>query len=162
MEEINKPSHYLAYGFECIDLIKLLFNNEFMQGIYAFNFLKYIMRYEFKNKTNDLLKAKYYLNALNENLKTIHFKTSYEKASFLIKTQNFKILESFKKLDEVRIYVDKIEIKNAYLARIVAEFIELFFNSVKDRENIKSLDDFTQKFDNFIKIESQRIENENK
>jgi hypothetical protein len=63
MDEINHPAHYNAHpsGIECIDVAQ---HCQFSLG----NALKYIWRFEHKNKDQgpDLLKAKWYLRNVIE------------------------------------------------------------------------------------------------
>lgn len=66
-DNVNKPDHY-AYGkYECIDVIKDITEGNEAKGIEAFclgNVLKYLWRYKHKNGTEDLKKAKWYLERL--------------------------------------------------------------------------------------------------
>ena len=55
---INKPAHYTK-GIECWDYI-VSHNLSYLEG----NVVKYITRYKHKNGTEDLLKARAYLNKL--------------------------------------------------------------------------------------------------
>jgi len=60
---VNHPPHYNQYGIECIDAIRAATDSGFefyLQG----NILKYIWRYRYKNGTEDLKKAQWYLNKL--------------------------------------------------------------------------------------------------
>ena len=60
---VNSPPHYNASGIECIDAISAATGEGFeyyLQG----NILKYIWRYRYKNGTEDLKKAKWYLDRL--------------------------------------------------------------------------------------------------
>lgn len=64
---VNKPGHY-AYGkYECIDVIREITNGNDAVGIEAFclgNTIKYLWRYKHKNGTEDLKKARWYLDRL--------------------------------------------------------------------------------------------------
>ena len=65
LDNVNKPPHYNQAGIECIDAIEAATGEGFeyyLQG----NILKYMWRYRYKNKTEDLKKAQWYLNKLIE------------------------------------------------------------------------------------------------
>ena len=60
---VNHPPHYNQYGIECIDAIKACTLDGFeayLQG----NILKYLWRYKYKNGSEDLKKAEWYLKKL--------------------------------------------------------------------------------------------------
>ena len=60
---VNSPSHYNQTGIECIDAIQAATGEGFeyyLQG----NIMKYLWRYRYKNKTEDLKKAQWYLTKL--------------------------------------------------------------------------------------------------
>ena len=60
---VNNPPHYNASGVECIDAISAATEEGFeyyLQG----NIMKYVWRYRYKNGTEDLKKAQWYLNKL--------------------------------------------------------------------------------------------------
>jgi len=64
-DNVNQPPHYNQAGIECIDAIQAATGEGFefyLQG----NILKYMWRYRYKNKTEDLKKAQWYLNKLIE------------------------------------------------------------------------------------------------
>lgn len=66
-DNVNHPSHYTQGKFEVIDVIEDATKN--LTGIEAVcvgNILKYILRYQYKNGHEDVLKAKWYLNKLIE------------------------------------------------------------------------------------------------
>ncbi len=66
-DNVNSPPHYNKSGIECIDAIRAATDNGFefyLQG----NILKYIWRYRYKNGTEDLKKAQWYLNKLIEEV----------------------------------------------------------------------------------------------
>ena len=54
-DPVNKPIHYNQGGIECIDAIEAI--------------MKYLWRWENKNKKQDLLKAQWYLNRLINSIK---------------------------------------------------------------------------------------------
>jgi len=60
---VNNPAHYNKSGIECIDAIAAATGEGFeyyLQG----NILKYLWRYRYKNGSEDLEKAKWYLDKL--------------------------------------------------------------------------------------------------
>ena len=64
-DNVNKPPHYNQPGIECIDAILAATGDGFeyyLQG----NIMKYLWRYRYKNGTEDLRKAQWYLNKLIE------------------------------------------------------------------------------------------------
>lgn len=69
MDKIN-PNHYKG-EIECIDAIKSSMTREAFNGYLKGNVLKYMWRYEKKNKIEDLQKAQWYLNKLIDVTKNI-------------------------------------------------------------------------------------------
>ena len=66
-DNVNKPNHYTYGKLECIDVIKEITDGNDAIGIEAFclgNVIKYLWRYKHKNGTEDLKKAKWYLERL--------------------------------------------------------------------------------------------------
>jgi len=62
---VNSPPHYNQAGIECIDAIRAATEEGFeyyLQG----NIMKYLWRYRYKNGSEDLKKAKWYLEKLIE------------------------------------------------------------------------------------------------
>jgi hypothetical protein len=62
---VNSPPHYNQAGIECIDAICAATEEGFeyyLQG----NIMKYLWRYRYKNGSEDLKKAKWYLEKLIE------------------------------------------------------------------------------------------------
>ena len=62
---VNSPAHYNETNIETIDVIQSVLGDGFdsyLQG----NILKYMCRYKYKNGTEDLEKARWYLNRLIE------------------------------------------------------------------------------------------------
>lgn len=60
---VDHPPHYNQSGIECIDAIQAATEDGFeyyLQG----NIMKYIWRYRYKNGSEDLKKAKWYLDKL--------------------------------------------------------------------------------------------------
>ena len=65
---VNSPEHYNQVGFECIDMMDLLFkeNDNLIVGFLLGNAFKYIWRHKAKNGDEDLYKAEWYLNRVEE------------------------------------------------------------------------------------------------
>jgi hypothetical protein len=62
---VNKPEHYRQGGVECIEAIKAAVTTAPpVQAVFVANILKYVWRYREKNGTQDLMKARWYLNEL--------------------------------------------------------------------------------------------------
>ena len=62
---VNHPPHYNQKGIECIDAIEAATDTGFeyyLQG----NIMKYLWRYRYKDGSQDLKKALWYLNKLIE------------------------------------------------------------------------------------------------
>ena len=66
-DNVNNPAHYNQSGIECISAIKASMSNEQFCGYLKGNIIKYMWRYEDKNKLEDLKKAQWYLNKLIES-----------------------------------------------------------------------------------------------
>jgi len=65
-DNVNHPTHYNQYPVEVMDSIHNLSTHEQYSGYLKGNIIKYLSRYPFKNKEEDLKKAKYYLEQLIE------------------------------------------------------------------------------------------------
>ncbi len=65
LDMVNSPPHYNATGIECIDAIEAATGDGFEHYLQG-NILKYLWRYRYKNGTEDLKKAKWYLDKLIE------------------------------------------------------------------------------------------------
>ncbi len=64
---VNNPSHYNKAGIECIEAIRAATGDGYeyyLQG----NIMKYLWRYRYKNGTEDLEKAQWYLSKLIEEV----------------------------------------------------------------------------------------------
>ena len=63
VDMVNSPPHYNVSGVECIDALAAATGEGFefyLQG----NIMKYLWRYRYKNGTQDLNKARWYLDKL--------------------------------------------------------------------------------------------------
>lgn len=65
-ESITQPKHYHQGGLDIIGFANQNYTKEQIKGFYRINIMKYIHRYDFKNGTEDLIKARDYLNRLIE------------------------------------------------------------------------------------------------
>tara|TARA_R110000772_G_scaffold58_4_gene412 strand:- start:4255 stop:4467 length:213 start_codon:yes stop_codon:yes gene_type:complete len=63
VDKVNNPPHYNQGGIECIEAIKAATGDSF-KGYLQGNAIKYLWRYEHKNKLEDLKKAQWYINRL--------------------------------------------------------------------------------------------------
>lgn len=71
MSAVIHPSHYNKGGIECIEAIKASMSKEAFLGGLKFNVMKYVWRYESKEKPiEDLKKAQFYLDRLIKELET--------------------------------------------------------------------------------------------
>ena len=64
MDMVNQPPHYNQGWIECIDGIEASMSKEAFAGYCKGNVMKYLWRYEYKNKVEDLKKAQWYLARL--------------------------------------------------------------------------------------------------
>ena len=60
---VDNPPHYNQAGIECIDAIEAATGDGFEHYLQG-NIIKYVWRYRYKNGTEDLQKAQWYLNKL--------------------------------------------------------------------------------------------------
>ena len=65
---INHPKHYNQHGIECIQAIRATLSDAEFRGYCKGNILKYTWREQYKNGTEDLKKALWYLNKLVSEL----------------------------------------------------------------------------------------------
>ena len=63
---VNSPPHYQGDGIECIDAIRAALTPEEFRGYVKGNALKYIWREKHKGGDQDLEKAAWYLNRINQ------------------------------------------------------------------------------------------------
>lgn len=62
-DAVNKPKHYSYGKYECINVLEDVLKD--LNGLEAFcigNAFKYLWRYKLKNGTEDLKKARFYLD----------------------------------------------------------------------------------------------------
>tara|TARA_R100001510_G_C7643618_1_gene201136 strand:- start:852 stop:1148 length:297 start_codon:yes stop_codon:yes gene_type:complete len=67
VDMVNSPPHYNKAGIECIDALRAVTGEGYeyyLQG----NIMKYLWRYRYKNGTEDLKKAQWYLEKLIEEV----------------------------------------------------------------------------------------------
>lgn len=71
VDVVNSPPHYRAGGIEAIDAIKAAVTTAPpVQAVFVANILKYVWRYREKNGKQDLLKARWYLDALIQEVES--------------------------------------------------------------------------------------------
>ena len=63
-DNVNSPAHYGKGAIECIDYIEDFLTNEEFIGYLRGNIAKYLHRWRYKNKQEDLLKSQWYLDRL--------------------------------------------------------------------------------------------------
>lgn len=64
MDNVNNPAHYGKGKIECIDYIEDFLTEEEYIGYLRGNIAKYLHRWRYKNKQEDLLKSQWYLTRL--------------------------------------------------------------------------------------------------
>jgi hypothetical protein len=67
-DAVNKPPHYGQGSIECIDYIKDSLTSEEYQGYLMGNVKKYTHRWRYKNGVEDLKKARWYLEAMIQEM----------------------------------------------------------------------------------------------
>ena len=61
-DPVNHPAHYTSgCGFECIEMMEMVFGKEAVIDYCVVNAFKYIWRHKQKNGTEDIAKAEWYL-----------------------------------------------------------------------------------------------------
>ncbi|ECP8719729.1 DUF3310 domain-containing protein, partial [Campylobacter jejuni] len=93
---VYSPTHYKAFDFENMDLMREILK-ENMYAVYVYNFLKYLIRYEFKDMENDLEKANFFL---------------CEIIKFILNNKGKNIVLSLEQLRNINDYITKISKKN--------------------------------------------------
>ena len=63
-DNVNNPPHYGKGKIECIDYIEDFLTKEEYIGYLRGNIAKYLHRWRYKNKQEDLLKSQWYLDRL--------------------------------------------------------------------------------------------------
>ena len=66
-DKVNHPSHYTNGGIECIKAIEAALGKDGFEAYCKGNAIKYLWREAFKNGTEDIEKAKMYLDFLIES-----------------------------------------------------------------------------------------------
>lgn len=70
-EMVDHPDHYNAGKVECIDALEAAtIGLEGIEAFYTGNVIKYLWRWKHKNGSEDLLKAKFYLDRLIEKVES--------------------------------------------------------------------------------------------
>jgi hypothetical protein len=63
-DNVNSPSHYRQGNIECLDYIKDILTYEEYVGYLRGNITKYLHRWPYKNRLEDLKKAEWYIKEL--------------------------------------------------------------------------------------------------
>lgn len=70
VDNVNHPSHYEGNtSLECIDCMRLAMGRNAVLNFCLCNAFKYLWRYKNKNGAEDIKKAKWYLDYVENNLK---------------------------------------------------------------------------------------------
>lgn len=64
MDNVNHPAHYTSTKYETITIIQDKLTAEAFEGFCIGNVMKYVTRYKQKNGTEDLKKARWYLDKI--------------------------------------------------------------------------------------------------
>ncbi len=62
LKNVDHPEHYKSESFECIDVMEEVFGWKAVERFCICNAFKYLYRHESKGGTEDLLKARWYLD----------------------------------------------------------------------------------------------------
>lgn len=136
---VYSQAHYKAFDFENMDLMREILK-ENMYAVYVYNFLKYLIRYEFKDRENDLEKANFFL---------------CEIIKFILNNKGKNIVLSLEQLRNINDYITKISKKNSYLSQIIRMFIRVFLNNEIPR--INDIKFFEKDFFIFCMSEKERL-----
>lgn len=83
-DNVNSPKHYSgSCSLECIDVMITIFGEEYVIGFCLCNAFKYLWRHKFKNGDEDLKKAEWYINYVNDHKHDMDI--SYEQEELLNK-----------------------------------------------------------------------------
>lgn len=136
---VYSPTHYKAFDFENMDLMREILKED-MYAVYVYNFLKYLIRYEFKDIENDLEKANFFL---------------CEIIKFILNNKGKNIVLSLEQLRNINDYIAKISNKNSYLSQIIRMFMSVFLNNEIPR--INDIKIFEKDFFIFCMSEKERL-----
>ncbi len=65
---VNHPAHYMHGSVECIDAIRVSMTSIEFEGYLKGNIMKYLWRYRSKGGSEDLRKARWYLDRMIEEV----------------------------------------------------------------------------------------------
>lgn len=71
---VNSPPHYNMTGIECIDAIEAATGDGYQYYLQG-NIMKYVWRYRYKNGTEDLKKARWYLDKLITEVEGFYYES---------------------------------------------------------------------------------------
>ena len=82
-DQINHPSHYNQGGIECLKAMESAFGADTVAAFCKCNAFKYLWRSEYKNGTEDIKKAQWYINKYLEyyESKMVESNTDFNKNS---------------------------------------------------------------------------------
>lgn len=63
---VNHPSHYKGEKYECIDVMEEIYGKDAVKTFCQLNAFKYLWRANRKNGKEDIAKAQWYLEKINE------------------------------------------------------------------------------------------------
>ncbi len=63
---VNHPSHYKGEKYECIDVMEEIYGKDAVKIFCQLNAFKYLWRANRKNGKEDIAKAQWYLEKINE------------------------------------------------------------------------------------------------
>lgn len=83
-DNVNHPSHYTdGCGFECIEMMRIVFGADLVTRFCLMNAFKYIWRHKMKGGMEDLKKAEWYLNVSEAHLEIAGYSKDTEVFSWL-------------------------------------------------------------------------------
>ena len=71
VDKVNSPPHYGQGTIECIEYIEDFLNQDEFIGYLRGNIAKYMHRFRYKNGTEDLKKAQWYLGRLIKEMESV-------------------------------------------------------------------------------------------
>lgn len=66
MDVINHPNHYCKGGIECINAIRAALTDDEFRGYIKGNIIKYIWRERYKGGNEDMAKARWYAELIDD------------------------------------------------------------------------------------------------
>ena len=89
---VNSPEHYNFAGVECIDAIRAATGEEGFQYYLQGNIMKYLWRFDYKDKPiEDLQKAKWYLELRLGTITVLELKWEAKRFRLMILNLGFEV-----------------------------------------------------------------------